>query len=152
MLVQGNTPQSDVFDGNNQIAGSGYDLSNQIMVNGNTQAYDAENRQISTSFAAQARTISTTLAAASASVRAAPVAQPSSSTTPWEGFSSEYSTAANPLACTTCYLSADHLGGTGLVTDGGSGIVKASRLSAVPERKSRPVSVAAPPYGAPATT
>ncbi len=43
--VYGNTPTSNVYNGNNQISGSSYDgAGNQTTVNGNTVAYDGENR------------------------------------------------------------------------------------------------------------
>ena len=44
----GSTPTSNVYDGSNRIAGGSYDAAgNQLVVNGDTIAYDAENRQVS---------------------------------------------------------------------------------------------------------
>ncbi|HEY7387268.1 MAG TPA: RHS repeat domain-containing protein, partial [Bryobacteraceae bacterium] len=46
--LAGNTPRSNVYTPANQISGTNYDVAgNQLSVNGDTAAYDAENRQIS---------------------------------------------------------------------------------------------------------
>jgi len=45
VAVAGNTPRSNVFNGNNQMTGVSYDAAgNQLTVNGDVLAYDAENR------------------------------------------------------------------------------------------------------------
>ena len=44
----GSTPVGNVFNGANQMGGQSYDAAgNQLVVNGNSAAYDAENRMTS---------------------------------------------------------------------------------------------------------
>jgi hypothetical protein len=45
-LASSNAPATNVYNGNNQIGGGNYDAAgNQTVVNGDTIAYDAENRR-----------------------------------------------------------------------------------------------------------
>ncbi len=116
----GNTPTSNVFTAKNQISGSSYDAAgNQTAVNGNTQTYDAENRQAAVSFAGStesygydgdgrrvSKAVSGTGGAATVYVYDA-----------MGRLAAEYSTGAATSPCATCYLSTDHLGSTRLVVD-----------------------------------
>src|SRR5579884_1502465 len=46
--LAGNMPTANVYNGNNQINGASYDAAgNQLVANGDTLSYDAENRMIS---------------------------------------------------------------------------------------------------------
>ncbi len=122
----GNTPQSNVFTAKNQISGSSYDAAgNQTAVNGNTQTYDAENRQATVSFAGStesygydgdgrrvSKAVSGTGGAATVYVYDA-----------MGRLAAEYSTGAATSPCATCYLSADHLGSTRLVVDQNGNVV-----------------------------
>jgi RHS repeat-associated protein len=128
--IAGNTPTSNVFNAKNQI-GLNYDLAgNQTVVNGNTSGYDAENRQVTVSDSVtQAATcyaydgngnrvakglLQNTNVCAPAIVYVYDMA----------GLAAEYSAdGAASSACTTCYLSWDHLGSTRLVTDQNANVV-----------------------------
>ncbi len=122
----GNTPTSNVFTAKNQISGSSYDAAgNQTAVNGNTQTYDAENRQAAVSFAGStesygydgdgrrvSKAVSGTGGAATVYVYDA-----------MGRLAAEYSTGAATSPCATCYLSTDHLGSTRLVVDQNGNVV-----------------------------
>jgi RHS repeat-associated protein len=119
----GNTPQANVYNGNNQIASASYDAAgNQLVVNGNTQAYDAENGQISSAYSGSTETYfydgdgkriektgpsGTALFVYDAMGRLV----------------QEIDSVATVPPCTTCYLSADHLGSTRMVTDSGANVI-----------------------------
>jgi RHS repeat-associated protein len=121
--LAGNTPTTDVFNANNQIAGSSYDTAgNQTLVNGDTLAYDAENRQISSTFAGASETY-----LYDGNGQRVEKSGPSGATIfvydAMGKLAAEYSTAASASPCTTCYLSADHLGSTRLVTDSEANVI-----------------------------
>jgi RHS repeat-associated protein len=127
VALAGNTPTSNVYNGNNQMAGTGYDAGgNQVTVNGDVLAYDAENHVALAMeppslgggienyvYDGEGRRIGK-WAASNATVYV------------YDAFgqlAAEYSTATNAPPCTTCYLSSDHLGSTRLVTDQSGNIV-----------------------------
>jgi RHS repeat-associated protein len=134
--LAGNTPQqvggpcpssTTPYNSNNQIGGANYDAAgNQTVVNGDTLAYDAENR--------------VALAMESPSLgggvenylydgdgrRTGKWASSNATVYVYDAFgelAAEYSTATNAPPCSTCYLSSDHLGSTRLVTDQSGNIV-----------------------------
>ncbi len=122
---QGNTPSSiNSFTANtNQLSGTSYDQAgNQTQVNGNTQAYDAENRQVSVTFAGASE-----FYVYDGDGKRVEKAGASGATVfvydAMGRMAAEYSTAANGSPCSTCYLSADHLGTTRLVVDGSGNVV-----------------------------
>lgn len=117
--LAGNTPTANVYTAANQISGSSYDLAgNQTVANGNTLAYDAEDRQISETdgvthavetynYDGDGHRVSKTGPGGTTIYVYDVLGQ----------VAAEYSTANSSFPCTTCYLSADHLGSTRLVTD-----------------------------------
>jgi len=112
---------ANLYNSANQVNGGSYDAAgNQILLGGSAVAYDAENRQ--------------------KSVTDPPNVMPGTETYLYDGLgqrveksgptgtiiyvydalgqlAAEYSTASVTAPCATCYLSADHLGSTRLVTD-----------------------------------
>ena len=119
-MINGACPSSNTpYDANNRINGGNYDpAGNQTVVNGNTLAYDAENRLVS-------ETDSVTHAVETylydGDRKRVQKTGPSGTTVfvydVLGQLAAEYSTANSSFPCTTCYVSADHLGSTRLVTD-----------------------------------
>jgi RHS repeat-associated protein len=116
------------FNSNNQITGQTYDQTgNQQTVNGNTLAYDFENRIVS-----ETDGVSHAVETYVYDGDGRRVEKYGPSGTPKTVFvydalgrmAAEYSTAADSSPCTTCYLSYDHLGTPRLVTDSNA-LVKA---------------------------
>lgn len=113
--LAGNTPTASVYTAANQINGASYDASgNQTVVNGNTLAYDAENRQISETdgvthavetynYDGDGHRVSKTGPGGTTVYVYDVLGQ----------LAAEYSTATNTPVCTTSYLVWDHLGSTG---------------------------------------
>jgi RHS repeat-associated protein len=118
----GNTPGAPTaFNANNQITTGGAsfdDAGNQIFVNGNTAAYDAENRQISVT---DGVTQSVESYVYDGEGKRVEKIGPSGTTVfVYDAFgelAAEYSTASNTSPCATCYFSTDHLNSTRLVTN-----------------------------------
>lgn len=123
----GNTPVADVYNAaNNQIVGSSYDAAgNQTSVNGDKLTYDAETRLITItdpsgatetiSYDGLGRRIQKSVSGGQTTVYVYDA---------FGALASKYlsgSTVA-PL-CTTCYLSADQVGSTRLVTDENGNVV-----------------------------
>ncbi len=121
----GSTPvASTVFTGANQISGTSYDASgDQLQVNGNTVSYDAENRMTTVTESGA----SETLAYDGAGQRVEKMLPTVTTVYVYDAFgqlAAEYSSAGgNTLACSTCYLSVDHLGSTRMVTDQNGNVV-----------------------------
>ncbi len=115
-------PTSNVFNSSNQISGVQYDpAGNQLIVNGNTLNYDAENRQISA-------TEPPSLGGGTESYFYDGKGQRVEKSGPsgtivyvYDAFgrlAAEYSDGPTVTpACQTCYLSYDHLGTVRMVTD-----------------------------------
>ena len=123
--LAGNTPTANVFNSQNRINGTNYDLAgNQTSVNGDTMAYDAENRQVSA-------TDNTTHAVEKyfydgAGERVEKTGPGGTTVYVFDAFgqlAAEYTTAANTIACTTCYLTWDHLGSVRMVTSQTASVV-----------------------------
>jgi RHS repeat-associated protein len=134
VTLAGNTPQqlggpcpssTTPYNGNNQISGANYDAAgNQTVVNGNTLGYDAENRVAS---ALDSVTQSTETYLYDGDGQRVEKSGPAGTTVyvyDVQGrLAAEYSTASSTSPCTTCYLSADQLGSTRLVTDFSGSVV-----------------------------
>lgn len=126
--LSGTTPTSDVFNGANRINGGNYDAAgNQTLVNGDTMAYDAENRLVSVTEPAASGGGTETVGYDGMGERVLQTMPSGSVVSVYDAFGqlvAEYSTAApsTPL-CQTCYLSGDQLGSTRLVTDANGNIV-----------------------------
>jgi RHS repeat-associated protein len=127
VALAGNTPTSNVYNGNNQMAGTSYDVAgNQVTVNGDVLAYDAENR---VALAMEPPSLGggvENYVYDGDGRRIGKWASSNATVYVYDTFgqlASEYSTATNAPPCTTCYLSSDHLGSTRLVTDQSGNIV-----------------------------
>jgi RHS repeat-associated protein len=126
--IGGSCPSSDTpYNGNNQMLGASYDAAgNQVVVTGDTMAYDAENRL---ALATEAPSLGggTENYIYDGDGRRIGKWGPNSATVyvydALGQLAAEYSTAANAPPCTTCYLSDDHLGSTRLVTDQNGSVV-----------------------------
>jgi RHS repeat-associated protein len=123
----GNTPTSNTFNSKNQISSVNYDLAgNQMLVNGNSMGYDAENRQTS---ATEPPSLGggTEQYAYDGAGRRAWKSGPSGTTVyvydAFGALAAEYSTTSNSSPCATCYLTWDHLGTPRLVTDQNGNVV-----------------------------
>ena len=129
VALMGNTPtgsttSSTAFTANNQINASSYDAAgNQTTVNGNTQTYDAENRQVAVSFAGASE-----IYLYDGDGQRVAKASSGGPTTVFVHdamgrLAVEYSTIPNGSPCTTCYISADHLGTARLVVDQNGNVI-----------------------------
>jgi RHS repeat-associated protein len=132
---QGNQPQaSGLYNAHNQFGGGAYDAAgNETSVNGNTITYDAESKQASVAGLGVAETYLYD----GAGKRVAKGVTGSAPNTVFaydaQGqLAAEYSTAGNNSPCGTCYLSADHLGTTRLVTNGDAQATVISRHDYLP--------------------
>jgi RHS repeat-associated protein len=117
--------QSQTFNVKNQINGKVYDLAgNQLGVAGNVQAYDAENRQISSTDLVTPGTETYTY---DGDGRRIQKTGPGGTTLfvydAMGQVAAEYSNVANITPCATCYLSYDHLGTVRLVTDASGQVI-----------------------------
>ncbi len=123
----GNTPTSNVYNANNRISGASYDAGgNQLAVNGDTLAYDAENRQVAATDPPALGGATETCAYDGGGPRVLKSGPGGSTIYAYDGFghlAAEYSTAAVTLSCQTCYLSSDHLGDVRMVTDQNANVV-----------------------------
>src|SRR5690242_15821587 len=126
--LAGNTPTSNVYNGNNQIIGVSYDAAgNQLVVNSNTLTYDAENRQISATEPPSLGGATETYAYDGNGQRVQKsISGGASAVYVYDAFgqlAAEYSTAPNNSSCITCYPVWDHLGTPRLVTDENANVV-----------------------------
>jgi RHS repeat-associated protein len=121
VALAGNTPTSNVYNGSNQIAATSYDAAgNQVTVNGDVLAYDAENRVALAMEPASLGGGTENYIYDGDGRRVGKWASSSATLYVYDAFgqlTAEYTTAANNPTCTTCYFSSDHLGSTRLVTD-----------------------------------
>ncbi len=121
----GNTPTSNVFNSaNNRITSASYDAAgNQTVVNGNALTYDAESRvnQVTDSGGTES------ILYDGSGDRIEKVVAGVGRIYVYDAFgtlAAEYSAAAAATyPCTTCYLSADQIGSTRLVTDQNANVV-----------------------------
>ncbi len=113
------------FDANNrlQIDGASYDAAgNQKTIAGYTNTYDAENRLVTSTIGG----VTTTYTYDGDGKRVGKSTGGSATVYVYDAageLAAEYSTAPAAAPCTTCYLTADTLGSTRMITDG-SGNVK----------------------------
>jgi len=125
--LAGNTPTANVYNGNNQIAGTSYDAAgNQLVANGDTLSYDAENRMISATEPPALGGATETYVYDGSGQRVQKAGPGGTTTYVYDAFgnlAAEYSTAQNTSPCTTCYLSFDHLGSVRMLTDGSGNVV-----------------------------
>ena len=120
--ASGSEIASNVFNNNNQMGGVSYDSAgNQTVVNGNSVAYDAENRQIAVTEPASLGGGTERYYYDGTGQRVAKSGPDGSMTVfVYDAFgqlSAEYSNLATSSPCTTCYLTSDYLGTTRLITD-----------------------------------
>lgn len=114
-------PPAISFNSNNQIIGLNYDQAgNQQTVNGNTIAYDWENR-IVTETDSVSQGVETYIYDGNGNriEKYGPGGTPATVYVydAMNQLAAEYSTTANTLPCTTCYLSSDYLGTPRVITD-----------------------------------
>jgi RHS repeat-associated protein len=125
--LAGNTPTSNVYT-NNRNTTTNYDnAGNQLVVNGDTLSYDAENRQSSATDGVTHGTQTYAYNGLGQRVKKAISGGPSTVYV-YDAFgqlASEYSTstATNTISCTTCYPMWDHLGSTRFVTDQNGSVI-----------------------------
>jgi RHS repeat-associated protein len=116
-----------VFNGNNQINDGAYDLAgNRTNVNGNTVAYDAENRQVTVTEPASLGGGTETYAYDGMGQRVFKSGPGGTTVYVYDALgqlAAEYSTAINSSPCATCYLTWDHLGTPRMVTDQNGNVV-----------------------------
>jgi RHS repeat-associated protein len=121
VLLAGNTPTSDIFNGNNQINSATYDAAgNNLTVNGDTLAYDAENMMKSATEPPNLGGATENYLYDGAGERVEKAGPNGTTVYVYDAFwqlAAEYSTAQNISRCATCYLSSDWLGSVRLVTD-----------------------------------
>jgi YD repeat-containing protein len=127
VTLAGTTPTANVFNSNNQIVGTSYDAAgNQLLVNGDTLAYDAEGRQKTATAPASLGGGSETYVYDGAGQRVEKTGPGGTTMFIYDALgqlAAEYATVANTSPCTTCYLSYDHLGSTRLVTDASATVI-----------------------------
>jgi RHS repeat-associated protein len=121
---------STVFDSGNHMTGSGalYDgAGNQTDIGGYHYTYDAENRLTSSTITSSVNSATTTYSYNGDGRRVTKL----SATGDWTFYvydatgnlAAEYTSSSTRMACTLCYLKADHLGSIRMLTDA-SGTVK----------------------------
>ena len=120
----GSTPTANAFT-NNRINGTSYDLSgNQLVVNGDTLAYDAENRQSAATdntthvtqkylYDGAGQRVEKTITGGVTTVYVYDIF----------ALAAEYSTGSNAMTCTTCYPAWDHLGSTRMLMDQNANVI-----------------------------
>jgi RHS repeat-associated protein len=120
------TPEANVFT-NNQISGSSYDAAgNQQAINGNNAAYDAENRLVSVSETPAFGGATATFAYDAVGRRVEKTLPSGTTVYVYDvagKLAAEYTTSTQSSACSTCYLTRDHLGSVRLVTDNSGGVI-----------------------------
>jgi RHS repeat-associated protein len=124
--LAGNTPTWNVYNGHNQISGISYDAAgNQLVANGDTLSYDAENRMVSATEPPALGGATETYVYDGNGQRVQKMGPNGTTTYVYDAFgnlAAEYGTVTS-AACTTCYLSYDHLGSVRLVTDQNANVV-----------------------------
>jgi RHS repeat-associated protein len=124
--LAGNTPTWNVYNGHNQISGISYDAAgNQLVANGDTLSYDAENRMVSATEPPALGGATETYVYDGNGQRVQKMGPNGTTTDVYDAFgnlAAEYGTVTS-AACTTCYLSYDHLGSVRLVTDQNANVV-----------------------------
>jgi YD repeat-containing protein len=125
--LAGNTPTSNVFNGNNQIGGGSYDAAgNQTGVNGDTAAYDAESRQSSLTEPASLGSGVENYLYDGNGQRVEKTGPDGATIYVYDAagrVAAEYGTSGLPSPCTTCYMVTDNLGTARLVTDAGANVI-----------------------------
>ena len=128
VALAGTTPTANVYTGANRMNAVPYDnAGNQLMANGNTLGYDAENRQTSVTSPGSTGGGTESYAYDGNGQRVGKSGPGGTTVYVYDAFgqlAAEYSTAvASTPLCTTCYLSADHLGSVRLVTNQAGNVV-----------------------------
>ena len=125
--LAGNTPTSNVFNGNNQIGGGSYDAAgNQTGVNGDTAAYDAESRQSSLTEPASLGSGVENYLYDGNGQRVEKTGPDGATIYVYDAagrVAAEYGTSGLASPCTTCYMVTDNLGTARLVTDAGANVI-----------------------------
>jgi YD repeat-containing protein len=124
----GSCPSSTTpYNGNNQLAGTSYDAAgNQLVFNGDTLFYDAENRLASATDPPALGGSTENYFYDGEGRRVGKWVANSAAIYVYDAFgqlATEYTTATHTPPCSTCYLSDDHLGSTRLVTDQNGNVV-----------------------------
>jgi YD repeat-containing protein len=108
-----------VYNGNNQINGASYDAAgNQLVANGDTLSYDAENRMISAAEPPSLGGATETYVYDGSGQRVQKTGPGGTTTYVYDAFgnlAAEYGAVAKP-SCATCYVSWDHLGSVRILT------------------------------------
>jgi RHS repeat-associated protein len=125
--ASGNEIAGNVFNAANQISGASYDNSgNQTVVNGNSVAYDAENRQVAVTEPPALGGGTENYFYDGAGQRVEKSGPGGRTTFVYDAMgqmAAEYSTTANASPCATCYLTPDYLGTPRMVTDQNGNLV-----------------------------
>ncbi len=125
--LAGNTPTSNVFNGANQRADMSYDTAgNQLSVNGETMAYDAENRQVAAADPPSLGGGTENYLYDGAGQRVEKSGAGGTAVFVYDALGrmvGEYGAAGASSPCATCYLTWDHLGTTRLVTDQNANVI-----------------------------
>jgi RHS repeat-associated protein len=132
MQIDPMTPTANWYDGNNHLTTAGYNdgRGNVTQLGGYAYQYDAENRLISSALVLNGLTLASATYSYDGDGRRV-VKQSGGTTTHYvydvQGnlvVEQTVAGTATPMPCTTCYLMADHLGSTRMLTDA-SGTQKA---------------------------
>ena len=125
--LAGNTPTSNVFNGANRMTGASYDnAGNQTVVNGQTMAYDAENRQIAATDPPSLGNGTENYLYDGAGQRVEKSGAAGTAVYVYDALGrmvGEYGASGASSPCATCYLTWDHLGTTRLVTDQNANVI-----------------------------
>jgi len=121
------TPTSaESYDGSYQLVSSSYDAAgNQLVANGDTLSYDAENRMISAAEPPALGGATETYVYDGSGQRVQKAGPGGTTVYVYDAFgqlAAEYGAVAKP-SCTTCYVSWDHLGSVRMLTDGSGNVV-----------------------------
>ena len=122
VTLAGNTPTSNnAYNGNNQIAATSYDnAGNTFSVNGFTLGYDAENRQVTATEQPSLGGGQELYLYDGAGQRVEKIAPAGNTIYVYDAFgqlAAQYNTFGSVFACSTCYVTTDHLGSVRMVTD-----------------------------------
>lgn len=125
MQIDPLTPTGNAYDANNHLTTAGYNdgRGNVTQLGGYAYQYDAENRLISSALVLNGQTLASATYAYDGDGRRV-VKQSGGTTTQYvydvQGnlvVEQTVAGTATPMPCTTCYLMADHLGSTRMLTD-----------------------------------
>jgi len=121
VTLAGNTPTANVYNSNNQMGGASYDAAGNLLgVNGFTLGYDAENRQVSATEQPSLGGGQELYLYDGEGQRVEKVAPAGNTVYVYDAFgglAAEYNTFESSFACTTCYVTTDHLSSVCMVTD-----------------------------------